>query len=145
MRYSAFAFSIAACLSLSLTCVAAHALPPSSTDSQKPNTQKALLIGVDGMQYEKLQEAIAQNMAPHIGSLKLAKSYIGGIDGTSTEQLTNSGPGWTTILTGSWVDRHQVDANNGALRNQAPSLFEQLKRAAPRWPATRRWRCRWRC
>ena len=63
MRYSAVAFSIAACLSLSLTCVAAHALPPSSTDSQKPNTQKALLIGVDGMQYEKLQEAIAQNMA----------------------------------------------------------------------------------
>ena len=136
MRYSTVALSIAACLSLSLACVPALALTPSSADSQKSKTQKALLIGVDGMQYEKLQEAIAQNMAPHIGSLKLAKSYIGGIDGTSTEQLTNSGPGWATILTGSWVNRHQVDANNGALRNQAPSLFEQLKRAAPQRKTT---------
>ena len=136
MRYSTVALSIAACLSLSLASVAAHALTPSSSDSQTSKTQKALLIGVDGMQYEKLQEAIAQNMAPHIGSLKLAKSYIGGVDGTSTEQLTNSGPGWATILTGSWVNRHQVDANNGALRNQAPSLFEQLKRAAPQRKTT---------
>ena len=107
MRYSTVAFSITACLSLSLTSLAAHALPPSSADNQTSNTQKALLIGVDGMQYEKLQEAIAQNMAPHIGSLKLAKSYIGGIDGTSTEQLTNSGPGWTTILTGSLATEHR--------------------------------------
>lgn len=135
MRYSTVALSIAACLSLSLASVAAHALTPSSSDSQTSKTQKALLIGVDGMQYEKLQEAIAQNMAPHIGSLKLAKSYIGGVDGTSTEQLTNSGPGWATILTGSWVNRHQVDANNGALRNQRPACLNNS--SAPRHSARR--------
>ena len=92
---------------------------------------KALLIGVDGMQYQKLQKAIQQNMAPNISSLKLHKSYTGGVLGTSTEQLTVSGPGWTTILTGSWVDRHQVSANDEALRNQAPSLFKQFKLAFP--------------
>ena len=92
---------------------------------------KALLIGVDGMQYQKLQKDIQQSMAPTIASLKLHKSYTGGVQGTSTEQLTVSGPGWTTILTGSWVDRHQVSANDEALRNQAPSLFKQLKLAFP--------------
>ena len=92
---------------------------------------KVLLIGVDGMQYQKLQTAIKQGKAPNIARLHLYKSYTGGVVGTSTQQPTVSGPGWTTILTGSWVDRHQVNANDEALRNQAPSLFKQLKLAFP--------------
>ena len=66
-----------------------------------------------------------------VARLQLAKSYVGGIDGTTTEQTTGSGPGWTTILTGSWVDRHKVPSNNDEWRNQAPSVFKQLKLADP--------------
>lgn len=91
---------------------------------------KTLLIGVDGMQYEKLQQAIQDAMAPNIGGLTLAKSYVGGVAGSTTQQVTNSGPGWTTILTGAWVDRHQVKSNSNGLRNQTTSLFEYIKTAA---------------
>lgn len=100
--------------------------PPESVDYSK---RKTLLIGVDGMQYEKLQEAIAAGQAPHIASFGIARSYIGGVVGSVTEQATNSGPGWTTILTGAWSNRHKVGANDSKLRNQADSIFQLLKNA----------------
>ncbi|GAC1323185.1 MAG: hypothetical protein NVSMB28_16380 [Collimonas sp.] len=98
--------------------------PPANFDYSK---RKALVIGVDGMQYEKLQEAIAAGQAPNIAKFHLAKTYTGGIVGSQTEQATYSGPGWTTILTGAWVNRHKVTANDGRLRNQADSVFKLIK------------------
>lgn len=109
----------------------AHAESPPSSSPVNFSTHKALLIGVDGMQYEKLQEAIQQGMAPNIAQLSLAKSYTGGVNYTSTRQPTSSGPSWATVLTGSWINRHQTGANNGSLRYKAPSLFKQLKVADP--------------
>lgn len=44
-----------------------HVVPcraPDTSDAQNYKSHKALLIGVDGMQYEKLQQAIQNNMAP---------------------------------------------------------------------------------
>jgi hypothetical protein len=91
--------------------------------------RKALVIGVDGMQYEKLQEAIAAGQAPNIAKFHIAKTYIGGIVGSVTQQTTYSGPGWTTILTGAWVNRHKVAANDSNLHNQADSVFKLIKNA----------------
>lgn len=131
MSHATVALSLAFSLGL-ITCVAvSHAAPLPPPDAPQANPHKALLIGVDGLQYEKLRQAIKQGMAPNLARLQLAKSYVGGIDGTTTEQTTGSGPGWTTILTGSWVDRHKVPSNNDEWRNQAPSVFKQLKLAAP--------------
>ncbi|PFH09933.1 concanavalin A-like lectin/glucanase superfamily protein [Collimonas sp. PA-H2] len=90
---------------------------------------KALVIGVDGMQYEKLLEAVANGRAPNIASFGIAKSYIGGVAGSVTEQATYSGPGWTTILTGGWVNRHKVTSNDSKLRSQAESIFQLVKNA----------------
>lgn len=109
MSHTHFALSIATGLGLTFTVMLSHAAPPDTSDAQNYKSHKALLIGVDGMQYEKLQQAIQNNMAPHIAGLNPAKSYIGGIDGTATEQTTGSGPGWTTILTGTWVDRPEFN------------------------------------
>jgi Concanavalin A-like lectin/glucanases superfamily/Metalloenzyme superfamily len=103
-----------------------HAGPPPVVDYSK---RKALVIGVDGMQYEKLQEVIASGQAPHIASLGIAKTYIGGVVGSATEQGTISGPGWTTVLTGAWANRHKVTGNDSKLRNQAESVFQLLKNA----------------
>lgn len=130
MSYPRITLSIATCLSLMLTALTSLAHTSPSSEPHDFRNHKALLIGVDGMQYEKLQEAIEQGMAPNIAKMNLHKSYVGGVVGTSTEQATYSGPGWMTILTGSWVDRHQVDTNNSTLRNQTPSLFKQVKLSA---------------
>lgn len=100
--------------------------PPPVVDYSK---RKALVIGVDGMQYEKLQEAVVAGQAPNLAQFHLAKTYIGGIVDSVTQQTTSSGPGWTTILTGGWVNRHQVKANDDTLRNQADSIFKLIKTA----------------
>ncbi|MFJ2987277.1 alkaline phosphatase family protein [Collimonas sp. NPDC087041] len=93
--------------------------------------RKALVIGVDGMQYEKLQEAIAAGRAPNLAQFTIAKSYIGGVVGTVTQQSTYSGPGWSTILTGAWSNRHRVTGNDSRQRNQTKSIFRLIKEATP--------------
>ena len=109
------------------TCV--HARGPLGGQPPALGEKKALLIGVDGMQYEKLLQAIDAGDAPHIGGLQLGRSYVGGIEGGPTQARTNSGPGWTTVLTGTWVNRHGVADNDPALRNRATSVFQQIKQA----------------
>ncbi|MDB5766995.1 MAG: protein containing hemopexin repeat [Collimonas fungivorans] len=94
--------------------------------------RKALVIGVDGVQYEKLQEAIAAGQAPNMARFHLAKTYGGGIVGSVTEQVTSSGASWTTILTGVWANRHKVVNNDDKLRNQADSVFKLIKDADAR-------------
>ena len=122
---------------LALTLLFAATIPvqadsgpaPSAYD---PTERKALLIGVDGMQYERLLDAIDAGMAPNIGSLPLlAKSYVGGINGTHTATTSGSGPGWATMLTGTWTDRHGVPNNNDNWRSLVDSVFKQIKRADP--------------
>lgn len=92
---------------------------------------KVLLIGVDGMQLEKLQDAIDAGQAPELASFHLYKAYAGGIVGGSSEQPTLSGPGWTTLLTGAWLDRHSVSGNDDNLRNRTASLFKRIDESAP--------------
>ena len=97
MSHATVALSLTFSLGL-ITCGAvSHAAPLPPPEAPQANPHKALLIGVDGLQYEKLRQAIKQGMAPNLARLQLAKSYVGGIDGTTTEQTTGSGPGWTTI------------------------------------------------
>ena len=58
-------------------------------------------------------------------------AHAGGVLGESTQQTTNSGPGWSTILSGVWLDKHNVplnDFNNpGANFDDNPSYIETLE------------------
>ncbi len=100
-------------------------------DSVDIHRHKALLIGIDGLQYEQLRQLIDAGKAPAIGQFQLGMSYTGGIVGTSTQQPTLSGPGWTTILTGAWLNRHRVGSNDTGLRNKTDSLFKLISLSAP--------------
>lgn len=89
---------------------------------------KVLLIGIDGVQFEKLQAA----NTPNIDKLNISKAFTGGIKGTATEQKTSSGPGWSTILTGVWVNKHGIAANEDGLAISGfPSLFKRIRDAKP--------------
>lgn len=84
---------------------------------------KVLLIGIDGLQYEK----IGSNHTPNFDRLFLSKAYTGGLSKTQTQQKTKSGPGWATILTGVWVNKHQVPSNDSGLANNAyRSLYRYI-------------------
>jgi len=92
------------------------------------SNRKAILIGVDGVQYERLIEL----GAPNIQRLNHSPAYAGGIVGTPSEQATSSGPSWSTILTGVWVDRHSIVANqSGVFRPGTHSVFHRLNDAKP--------------
>lgn len=96
----------------------------SSLTTKAGGKKKVLLVGIDGLQYEK----IAALNAPNLKSLNMTKGYTGGIAGTSSEQSTYSGPGWMTILTGVWKNKHGVPDNNSTTyRSQAKSVFQYVK------------------
>ena len=92
---------------------------------------KAMLVGIDGVQYEQLKQVIEAGKAPNIAQFHLGKSYTGGIKGTATQQPTLSGPGWATILTGAWANRHRVGSNDSGLRNKTDSLFKLISLSSP--------------
>ncbi|MDZ3996116.1 alkaline phosphatase family protein [Pseudomonas sp. Teo4] len=92
---------------------------------------KTLIVGMDGVQllhYEQLGENTNLKKRLHYG-----KAYAGGITGRATEQETNSGPGWMTLLTGVWAIKHGVVSNNPSLRLDPayPSVFRRLRQALP--------------
>lgn len=62
-------------------------------------------------------------------------AFAGGVIGTATEQPTVSGPGWSTMITSVWTNRHGVVDNgssfdNGDFQNNPPYLGT-LKSAIP--------------
>ncbi|MCK7598262.1 hemopexin repeat-containing protein [Microbulbifer sp. CAU 1566] len=97
-----------------------------STNTFAQGERKVLLVGIDGVQFEKLQTL----NTPNFDRLYVEQAYTGGIDGAESQQSTYSGPGWSTILTGVWANKHQVTSNSSGLANSAfPSLFKRIKEA----------------
>ncbi len=78
--------------------------------------KKAIIIGFDGcradvlteMRYEK---SAIRDILHHGGSINL--SYCGGINyPAKNTQDTSTAPGWCSILTGVWADKHGITAND---------------------------------
>ncbi|MBU2903611.1 alkaline phosphatase family protein [Arenibacter algicola] len=91
--------------------------------NQPTITKKVLLIGIDGLQLEKLNAL----ETPNFDVFNIEKAYGGGIVGTTSQQTTGSGPGWMTILTGVWNDKHGVISNDTVNKAKAKSIFQYLK------------------
>ncbi|MGD1880614.1 MAG: Ig-like domain-containing protein [Kiloniellaceae bacterium] len=95
-------------------------------------TQKAILVGIDGAQLEKLLLLGLQSEVEALLGLDIVESYTGGEKGTETEQATSSGPGWSTLLSGVWVDQHGIDSNNSQpIVSEVDSIFERIDAAIP--------------
>lgn len=107
--------------------------------------KKSLLFGIDGLGYGEQGFGVANT--PNMDSLingswqpgyrgaYSGSAFAGGILGTETQQITVSGPGWSTMLTGVWNDRHGVTGNgstfaNGDFANNPPYLAT-LKESLP--------------
>ena len=129
--------NIGACLAaliIPLTSLAASKPPADDIGKdvvvpvEKNGEKKVLLIGLDGVQLEQMQQIATPNM----DRLIVKKAYTGGITGTASEQGTSSGPGWSTILTGVWANKHGVTSNGSGLANpQFPSIFKRLRLELP--------------
>ena len=95
-----------------------------------PSTKHALVIGVDGVRADALREAFTPNIDSLIAEGTVSyDAFAGGDVGTPTEQRTLSGPGWSSILTGVWIDKHGVAFNDfdGSRFDEYPHFFRRIR------------------
>ena len=88
-----------------------------------------LLIGIDGLRGDALTcDGCARTTA-------LAALMAGGAYHTRVQaggpQRTVSGPGWASVFTGFWADRHGVNSNDPTLPMRESHVFDLIKRADP--------------
>lgn len=90
--------------------------------------KRVLVIGIDGARVDSL---IAAN-TPNLDDLATngAASYAAQC---SIGQTTVSGPGWSTLLTGVWANKHNVTDNSFSNPNFAnyPHVFARIRQAQP--------------
>ncbi len=104
------------------------------SDDAALKSKHALVIGVDGLLVEGLQQATTPTLDSLITDGAVTyDAFAGGELGTPTEQPTLSGPGWSSILTGVWVDKHGVTDNGfeGARYDEYPHFFVRLREQNP--------------
>jgi Concanavalin A-like lectin/glucanases superfamily/Type I phosphodiesterase / nucleotide pyrophosphatase len=92
-------------------------------------TRKVLIVGVSGVQYTVLSQAIAQQQTPNFAHMAIVPALAGGVPGTTTQQPTLSAPGWASVLTGSWANRHGIRSDYAAQSIGTDTLFELAKQA----------------
>lgn len=103
-----------------------------------------LVIGIDGCRTDALRAANTPNIDRLIdGGTVWYNAYAGGERHTKTEHTTISGPGWASILTGVWADKHGVCDNkfqNTHLKQPAegktiayPTIFARIHEKHPEW------------
>lgn len=110
--------------------------------------KRVLFIGIDGCRPDALQKAMNDGIAPNLKTLSDQgtsswRAIAGGNLNTPTQQPTISGPGWTSICTGVWMDVHNVNENakppydkpeiSGSYQlGKAPHFAKFLKEAFPK-------------
>lgn len=93
-----------------------------------------LVVGIDGTRSDCLTAANAPNLDRLIANG--AVSYDGFAGGEPTgpkNQITVSGPGWASVLTGVWDDKHKIADNKFAENDLAnyPHFFVRLAQKVP--------------
>jgi predicted AlkP superfamily pyrophosphatase or phosphodiesterase len=76
-----------------------------SACGDRSNGKKVLLIGLDGVRVDILAAA----STPNIDALIANGTFS---DNAQTRPRTVSGPGWSSMLTGVWSDKHGVRSND---------------------------------
>jgi len=100
--------------------------------AQDPGEQRVLVIGIDGVRPDALAAAETPNLDKLIKTAAFADTtQILGKRYSKSDTI--SGPGWSSILTGVWADKHGVHDNEFEGKNykQFPHFFERLKDQFP--------------
>lgn len=101
---------------------------PAAARSEK----RVLIIGMDGTR----PDALAKAKTPTIDRLIKEGAFTDNANILGDRYQKNdtiSGPGWSSILTGVWADKHGVHDNNFKGKNYElfPHFFKRLKRERP--------------
>ena len=88
--------------------------------------KKVLIVGIDGLRPDALLAA----RAPNLSGLRAEGVFCAA---ARTGDATVSGPGWSSLLTGVWRDKHGVDDNKfeGSRLDAYPCFFKRVKEKRP--------------
>lgn len=117
--------AMAAAFGLLLTAV----LPTAAAATAAAPAPKVLVIGIDGL----LVSRIAEAKAPTLQGLQRTGLDARSLLYAGPMAQTSSGPGWSTILTGTWPDQHGVKENSFAGNRLAeyPDWLSRVEAADP--------------
>ncbi|WP_338676961.1 alkaline phosphatase family protein [Streptomyces sp. SCSIO 30461] len=109
------------------TARAAHAAAPTLPNGTSKD--KVLVIGMDGLRHDRIDAA----NAPHLRSMMANGTYGTSLLYSYPMAATSSGPGWSTISTGVWPDKHGVRDNTFIGRNYGkyPGFLARLAQVRP--------------
>ena len=114
-----------------LTSLALLLCLPAAVFSTGSKTKRALLIGLDGVR----PDALAIANTPNIDALIAAGAFTDTADILGERYRKNdtiSGPGWGSILSGVWADKHGVPDNKHFEKYRDwPTMFSHIKAAQP--------------
>lgn len=98
-----------------------EAAPPSGSP-----TPKVLVIGIDGIR----PDVLAEVSTPHLDALAAAGAFTAA---ARTGLPSVSGPGWSSLLTGVWPDKHGVTDNEftGKRYDLYPDFLTRIERLRP--------------
>ncbi|MFD3517217.1 alkaline phosphatase family protein [Streptomyces sp. NPDC058657] len=103
---------------------AAHAAAPRAA-----RVPKVLVIGLDGAMLRRIKDADT----PHLDALMASGVTAPSSIYSNPMAPTSSGPGWSTLLTGVWPDKHKVVNNDFTGHNlaQYPDFLTRAETAKP--------------
>ncbi|MFE3655547.1 alkaline phosphatase family protein [Streptomyces sp. NPDC059165] len=106
---------------------AAHAAAPTLPDGTSKD--KVLVIGMDGLRHDRIDAADAPNLRAMMANGTYGTSLLY----AHPMARTSSGPGWSTISTGVWPDKHGVRDNTFIGRNYSryPGFLARLAQVRP--------------
>ena len=114
---------------VSAAAVAVTAGPLTALARAATRTPKVLVVGLDGCLLTRIKDADAPNLDALMAAGLSAPSSI------YADPLapTLSGPGWSTIITGVWPDKHLVKDNafTGAQFTRYPDFLTRVETAKP--------------
>ncbi|ONI87419.1 nucleotide pyrophosphatase [Actinosynnema sp. ALI-1.44] len=115
--------------SLALSGVVAAAVLSSPFTAAAAPVKKVLVVGMDGLNWAKVVSANAPNLDALAAGGSLGESLLY----CPSVAASSSGPGWSTIATGVWPDKHGVKDNSFAGKQYAtyPDFLTRLERVNP--------------
>ncbi|MFB7052246.1 alkaline phosphatase family protein [Streptomyces vinaceus] len=113
------------------TALGAHTATAGTADAAAAaaTTDKVLVIGIDGTVLDRVKAANAPNLQGLMAQGLTAKSTLY----ANPMAATSSGPGWSTIATGVWPDKHGVKDNTFTGKNYTayPDFLTRIENAKP--------------